>query len=112
MQPSSQRVIILRDTEIIILMGFLQVWGHSVSLQGTTRRPGNGLLITDGGMLPKRGACRLFCCPVFPKQLPLAISRQGVYETYLLRPSPGFGIKCPELALTFFLKIEISGKPF
>jgi len=47
------------------------------------------------------------------------VSRQGVYESPVPRPSPDFGTKCPELVNTltrkqtiFSLKIEMGGKPF
>ena len=47
------------------------------------------------------------------------ISRQGVYESPVPRPTPDFGTKCPELVDTltkkqtdFSLKIEMGGKPF
>ncbi len=47
------------------------------------------------------------------------ISRQGVYESPVPRPTPNYGTKCPRRIATFtrkqtgfLLKIEMGGKPF
>ena len=47
------------------------------------------------------------------------ISRQGVYECPVPRPTPNYGTKCPRRIATltkkqtdFSLKIEMGGKPF
>ncbi|HJA41062.1 MAG TPA: hypothetical protein H9667_06005 [Firmicutes bacterium] len=44
---------------------------RSIYKENCTQRPRNGLLTTNGGMLPKRAAYRLFRCPGFQRGLSL-----------------------------------------
>jgi len=53
------------------------------------------------------------------KRRTVFISRQGVYESPVPRPTPNYGTKCPRQIATFtrkqtgfLLKIEMGGKPF